>query len=210
MVSRLVVVPSDGLSSLSAKRCKAEKRTIMVKKNNECKVTVDGAARYDFPYFVPIEDGDEVTVKHYKEHDVPVANIALPGRKKRYYAIFGAASKEEADLMNRTFNNWARKDERDRDTQIKLETSYEALLETGYDPEDDNDISELVAYKIVVDALHDALNELTDEKMRLVKMVANKESQQSVADEIGVSRRTLRGRKDDVMSELAKKLDNHR
>ena len=52
----------------------------MVKKNNECKVTVDGATRYDFPYFVPIEDGDEVTIKHYKEHDVPVANIALPGR----------------------------------------------------------------------------------------------------------------------------------
>lgn len=50
MVSRLVVVPSDGLSSLSAERCKAEKRTIMVKKNNECKVTADGAARYDFPY----------------------------------------------------------------------------------------------------------------------------------------------------------------
>ena len=99
----------------------------MVKKNNECKVTVDGATRYDFPYFVPIEDGDEVTVKHYKEHDVPVANIALPGRKKRYYAIFGAASKEEADIMNKTFNNWARKDERDRDAQIKLETSYEAL-----------------------------------------------------------------------------------
>lgn len=46
--------------------------------------------------------------------------------------------------------------------------------------------------------------------MRLVKMVVNKESQQSVADEIGISRRTLRGRKDDVMSELAKKLDNHR
>lgn len=180
------------------------------KKNNECKVTVDGATRYDFPYFVPIEDGDEVTIKHYKEHDVPVANIALPGRKKRYYAIFGAASKEEADLMNRTFNNWARKEERDRDAQIKLETSYEALLETGYDLEDDSDISELVAYKIVVDALHDALNELTDEKMRLVKMVVNKESQQSVADEIGISRRTLRGRKDDVMSELAKKLDNHR
>lgn len=188
---------------------KGGKGQIMAK-NKTSNVTVDGVARYDFPYFVPIEEGDEVTLKHYKEHDVPVAHIALPGRKKRYYAIFGAATKEEADLMNRTFNNWARKDERDRDAQIKLETSYEALLQTGYDPEDDNDISELVAYKIVVDALHDALNELTDEKMRLVKMVANKESQQSVADEIGVSRRTLRGRKDDVMSELAKKLDNNR
>ena len=63
-----------------------------------------------------------------------------------------------------TFNNWARKDERDRDAQIKLETSYEALIETGYDPEDENDISELVAYKIVVDALHEALNELTEER----------------------------------------------
>lgn len=113
-------------------------------KNKTSNVTVDGVARYDFPYFVPIEEGDEVTLKHYKEHDVPVAHIALPGRKKRYYAIFGVATKEEADLMNRTFNNWARKDERDRDAQIKLETSYEALLETGYDTEDDNDISELV------------------------------------------------------------------
>lgn len=182
----------------------------MVKKNNASNVTVDGAARYDFPYFVPIEDGDEVTVKHYKEHDVPVANIALPGRKKRYYAIFGAPSKEEADLMNRTLNNWARKDERDRDAQIKRETSYEALLESGYDSEDENSVEELVAYKIVVDALHKALNELTDEKIRLVKMVANKESQQSVADELGISRRTLRDRKDDVMSELADKLDNNR
>lgn len=53
----------------------------MVKKNNVNNVTVDGVARYDFPYFVPIEDGDEATVKYYKEHDVPVANIALPGRK---------------------------------------------------------------------------------------------------------------------------------
>lgn len=198
----------DRLSSPLA--LQRRKEAIMVKKNNVNNVTVDGAARYDFPYFVPIEDGDEATVKHYKEHDVPVANIALPGRKKRYYAIFGAATKEEADLMNRTFNNWARKDERDRDAQIKSETSYEALLETGYDPEDENDISEFVAYKIVVDALHEALNELTDEKMRLVKMVANKESQQSVADELGISRRTLRGRKDDVILELADKLDNNR
>lgn len=181
----------------------------MVKKNNANNVTVDGVVRYNFPYFVPIEDGDEATVKHYKEHDVPVANIALPGRKKRYYAIFGAATKEEADLMNRYFNNWARKDERDRDAQIKMETSYEALLETGYDPEDENDISELVAYKTVVDVLHEALNELTDEKLRLVKMVANKESQQSVADELGISRRTLRGRKDDVLSDLADKINNH-
>lgn len=177
-------------------------------KNKTSNVTVDGVSRYDFPYFVPIEEGDEVTVKHYKEHDVPVARIALPHRQKRYYAIFGAATKEEADLMNRTFNNWARKDERDRDAQIKLETSYEALLETGYDPEDENDISEIVAYKSILDALYEALNELTDEKMRLVKMVANKESQQSVADELGISRRTLRGRKDDVILELADKLNN--
>lgn len=207
MESRLVVVPSDRLSSPLA--LQRRKEAIMVKKNSANNVTVDGVARYDFPYFVPIEDGDEATVKHYKEHDVPVANIALPGRKKRYYAIFGAATKEEADLMNRTFNNWARKDERDRDMQIKFETSYEALLDTGYDPEDENDISELVAYKIVVDALHEALNELTDEKIRMVNMVANKESQQSVADELGISRRTLRGRKDDVMSELADKINNH-
>lgn len=68
----------------------------MVKKNNECKVTVDGATRYDFPYFVPIEDGDEVTVKHYKEHDVPVANIALPGRKKTLLCDFWCSLKRRS------------------------------------------------------------------------------------------------------------------
>ena len=31
-------------------------------KNKTSNVTVDGVARYDFPYFVPIEEGDEVTL----------------------------------------------------------------------------------------------------------------------------------------------------
>lgn len=179
-------------------------------KNRTSNVTVDGAARYDFPYYVPIEDGDEATIKHYKEHDVPVAHIALPGRKKHYYAVFGATSKKEANLMNRAFNNCSKKEERDRDAWIKKATSYEGLLEAGYDPETNDATEEIAQDKILIDALCDELIQLPNEKKRLVRMVYNKESQQSVADELGISRRTLRNRKDATFSDLAKKLDKYR
>ena len=103
MVSRLVVVPSDRLSSPLA--LQRRKEAIMAKKEN-VKATVNAALNYAHPYFVPIDDGDEETIKHYKNNDVPVAHIALPGRMKHYYAVFDADTQEEADLMNRTFNTW--------------------------------------------------------------------------------------------------------
>ena len=55
-----------------------------------------------------------------------------------------------------------------------------------------------------------ALDELTDEKLRACKMVANGESQREVAEELGISRRTLRDRKDSAMKELGDKLKDYK
>jgi len=180
----------------------------MKKTVNQNNVTVDPTSlSYTNPYFVPIEDGDEETIKHYKRNNVPVARIALPGRTRHYYVIFDADTKEEADFMNRTFNNWSRKDERDKAARAQFETSYEGLVESGFDQKSTGDNpEEIVAYSTVIAALYNALEELTSEKVRVCQMVANGESQRDVAKELGIPRRTLRDRKDKAMEELAKKM----
>ena len=62
----------------------------------------------------------------------------------------------------------------------------------------------------MINALNDALSDLTEEKLRACQMVAQGESQRKVAEELGVSRRTLRGRKDDALSELGRKMKNYK
>ena len=166
---------------------------------------------YPHPYFVPIDDGDEETIKFYKRNDVPVAHIALPGRMKHYYAVFNADTQEYADLMNRTYNNWEKKAARAKASQEEYESSYDVMVENGYDAKDDtNNPEEIIAYKTVINALTNALDELTDEKLRACKMVANGESQREVAEELGISRRTLRDRKDSAMKELGDKLKDYK
>ena len=134
MKSRLVVMPSDELSSPSA-----ERGQIMEKNVNLSNVATANLSslNYPHPYFVPIDDGDEETIKFYKRNDVPVAHIALPGRMKHYYAVFNADTQADADLMNRTYNNWAKKDARDKAAQKEFETSYDVMVENGYDAKDD-------------------------------------------------------------------------
>ena len=180
-------------------------------KIEKVKAPVNEALNYAHPYFVPIDDGDEATIKHYKNNDVPVAHIALPGRMKHYFAVFDADTQDEADLMNRTFNNWEKRTAREEESRMLKETSYDKLLDEGYNPSDDaSNPEEIIAYKVVMDALNDALNELSKEKHRACMMVANKESQRKVAEELGISRRTLRDRKDDAMSELSRKMNKYR
>ena len=128
----------------------------MEKTENQNNVTADPTIlNYANPYFVPIEDGDEETIKHYKRNNVPVAHIALPRRMRHYYAIFDAATKEEADFMNKLFNNWSRKDERDRVALAEFETSYEVLVENGFEQKSTGDNpEEIVAYNTVIVALY--------------------------------------------------------
>jgi RNA polymerase sigma factor (sigma-70 family) len=211
MFPRLIVVRFflGGLSSSNGGSQGREDKHMTKNEKNE---TVNHATlNYPHPYFVPIEDKDTDTIKFYQNNNVPVRHIALPGRMKHYYAIFNADTEEMADLMNRTFSNWARKEARDKAAQSEHETSYDALQEEGYDPADDHsNPEEMLAYKIVLDALKKALDELSKEKLRACRMVADKEPQRKVAEELGISRWTLRERKDSAMDELQKKMKPYR
>ena len=187
------------------------KENSMKKQVNQSKKVEEVTRNYEHPYFVRIEDGDEASIKYYKGQDVPVAHIAFNGCKKHYYAIFNAETQEKADFMNRTYSNWARKDERDKKARQEFELSYEDLAEEGFDPKDElSNTEEIVAYKVVLDALMNEMDKLEEEKVRLCRMVANKEPQRAVAEELGIPRRTLRDRKDKVLSELADNLKDFR
>lgn len=184
----------------------------MKKNDNLSVVTANSSTlHYENPYYVPIDDGDEETIKFYKENGVPVKPIPLPGRMKHYYAIFNADTHEEANLMKRLYNNWAKQDERDAEKRSRREISYDALVANGYNPGDDtNNPEEIIAYKTVINALHSALDELTDEKVRLCKMVANDESQRKAAEQLGIPRSTYRDKEKSTMLELNKKLKYYR
>lgn len=177
----------------------------MKNKVNQNKATLNFA----HPYFVPIEDGDFDTTNFYKRNDVPVTKIAFPGRMPHYYAVFDAPTQEDADVMNRMYNNWEKQDYRAKKEQVEHEVaSYDAMLENGYDSEsEETGPDELAAYKVVLDSLHKAMDELTDEKLRICKMITDEEPQRMVAEELGISRRTLRERKDKLMVELQKKMN---
>ena len=184
----------------------------MPNKEKLCNVTANLLSlNYPHPYFIPIEDGDEETIKYYKKNDVPVAHIALPGRMKHYYAVFNADTQEYAHLMNRTYNNWEKRDARAKAAQEEYESSYDVMLENGYDGNDETyNPEEIIAYRTMMKALAKALDELTEEKLRISRMLANEESQREVAEELHISRRTLRDHTDKVVKELRMKMKYYR
>lgn len=158
---------------------------------------------YQHPYYVPIEDGDEASIKHYKRNGAPVSLIRLPHCEPHYFAVFNAATQEEADMMNRFFGNWLKKEQRSAKARIENETSYDKLVEEGFDAaQAGTNPEEIVAYKILISALNKELEELTEKELRYCKMVANKEPEREVAKELGIPRTTVSGQKNTLMKKL--------
>lgn len=182
--------------------------------------TVDPAKLdYENPIFERLEEDLnnpwmlEEQIKFYKKAGVPIAHFAFRGQKqKHYYAVFEGSSKAHANSMNRMNNRDAKKKERGEAAIKEHETdSYEVMLENGYDaPKEDDSPDEIIAYKVVMDALSREYNALSVDKRRLCDTVKSGMSQRNAAAELGMSRRTYRDHKDAVMSELAKKMKNYR
>lgn len=166
---------------------------------------------YQHPFYEPIEDGDEASIKYYKRNGVPVSHIRFPYCKPRYFAVFNAATQEEADMMNHFFGNWVKKEQRSAKAQMENETSYDKLVEEGFDAvQMGTNPEEIVAYKILIRALNKELDGLTKEKLRYCKMVANKEPERKVAKELKIPRTTLSDRKKSTLEELGRKMKDYR
>lgn len=159
------------------------------------------------PIYIPIDDGDYGTVKHYENLGIPVRWIVLHG-VGGYYAIMEAESEEEAKRLTDGLCAMQRKDNRAKKRQAEHETSYDALVDEGYDAAtDDNDPANVVSDLMMVRDLLTECEKLTEEKKRICMGIAEKKTEREMADEFGIPQMTLHDRKVKVLKELKKKLD---
>ena len=155
----------------------------------------------------------EEQIKYYKSLGVPIAHYAFPGQKERhYYAVFEGSSKLYADDFNRMNNRDAKKRER-HDNAIKENEpeSYEVMVENGYDAISDEDSPEdIVIYMLMLDVLLKEYNDLSDDKKSLCDTISKGMTQRKAAEELGISRRTYRDRKEALMKDLVKKFKDYK
>lgn len=182
--------------------------------------TVDPAKlNYKNPIFERLEEDLtnpwvlEDQIKFYKKAGIPIAHFALRGQKKKhYYAVLEGSSKKYAESLNRMNNRDAKKKERDEVAIKEHETdSYEVMLENGYDaPREDDAPDEIIAMKVLVDALSKEYQELSDEKKRICDTIKEDMTQREAAEVLGMPRRTYRDHKNKVIKELAKKMKDYK
>lgn len=166
---------------------------------------------YEHPIFVPIEDRDEASIRHYKNSGVLVARFALPHCPNRYYAILEGRTQAEADALNRQFGNWVKQEARDNARRSEHEVSYDAMAEDGYDAAREDVNPEDIVLNITVErALYEEVAKLKKLEIRICRMVADKESECAVAEEIGMKRTTMRDRKKIILAGLADRLGGYR
>lgn len=187
---------------------------------NNVTVGVD-ALNYRHPIFSQIADGDEGSIKFYKDNGVPVARIPLPHRPLHYYAIFEAATQEEADRLNRGIGSIDRKELRDALKQAQFETSYEALVEEGYDPDNNYDVGtvsgdfrnpqDIYYEKVLLEQLAKVLVENTDERQRKIcQAVANDVPDRKMAEVMGMAKSTYQDHKKKTLERMGEKLRNYK
>jgi len=78
--------------------------------------------------------------------------------------------------------------------------------ESGFEPSDTIDISELVADKLLFKELYKALEELDPENRRIMKLYAVGKSEREIADAIGLSQKAINKRKTKLFALLQKRL----
>lgn len=156
------------------------------------------------PIYYQIEDGDIGTIKYYESIGVPVRTIAFSGRPAHLYALVEAKDKAEADAMNRVLGNLHKEEVRAMKKILDNESSYDQLLEDGYDPAaDKSDPSEIVIGLAVTKVLFEEVEKLSYEKQRICQMIGEKKSEREMASELEIAQTTLHDRKTKTLKELS-------
>lgn len=164
-----------------------------------------------YPAYVRISEKEDLgAADYYESNNIPVRTIHINGTSYRC-AIIDAGSQEEANKLNRIFNSMNKNADRKKKTQAENETSYDALVECGYDvAKDDSDPQEIYAEIVVVEALLKELDDLTTEERNICKMVGNKIPERDAAEKFGMPRSTLRDRKIRLLKELNGRLKDYK
>lgn len=85
--------------------------------------------------------------------------------------------------------------------------SYDSLVEDGFDAaKEDGNLEEVVAYKMMVDALCKEYGELTEENRRFCDAVKENRTDRDMAGEMGLAKSTYQGRKAKALRDLGEKM----
>ena len=176
----------------------------------ENKVSGNKETGKDIPaVFIPIED--EGMRKFFEDCEVRVRTMRLGNAAPRLYAIYDVETEEEALILQRVFDASVKKADRDRERQAENETSYEELVEAGYDSAvDKSNPEDIVMDMIVLDALVEKVQHLEEEKRMYTDMIMEEKTERAVAEENGMSQTKVHNTKNKVLDELKDSMKDYK
>lgn len=84
--------------------------------------------------------------------------------------------------------------------------SLDKFTDDGFEVSDTVDLSELIADKLLLEELYDALKELDPENRRIMKLFSIGKSEREIATDIGLSQKAINKRKAKLFSQLRERL----
>ena len=149
--------------------------------------------------FVPIED--ESSRKFWEESGYKVRTVHFAS-KKRLYAIVPVESEEERRYLQNLYDADLKREQRYKE-KWKDALSFDVDLQEVLDAMEEPDTPEDIAMDMVLlNLLMDEVVDLSEEKQRIAQMIANKELERDVAEELGIPKTTLNYRKKKLIKEL--------
>ena len=154
--------------------------------------------------FVPIED--ESSRKFWEESGYKVRTVHF-APKKRLYAIVPVESEEERKLLQNIYDADLKREQRYKEKwndalsfNIDLQEVLD-VMEESVSPED------IAMEMVLLNLLMDEVEILSEEKQRIIQMIANEELEKDVAEELGIPKTTLNYRKRKLIEDLRKKIN---
>jgi len=124
--------------------------------------------------------------------------------KKEYYITLNGERIPVSEEIYRAYRQPAWREHKRRTVRTDMERSLDWLMEDGFDVTDDTAlVDDLVADKLLLDALLAALAELTDDERVLIDaLYFHDKSEREISRETGVPRKTLAYRKAKLLDKL--------
>lgn len=124
-----------------------------------------------------------------------------------WYVLLPVQTQAEAEKLNTAFDALRRQETREYARRCGNEISYDQMVDDGFNPaSEDSDLADIIFNLIIMEALMDELQNLSDEKKRICHAIMNGKSDYKAAEELHLARTTYRDRKMKTLDELANSL----
>jgi RNA polymerase sigma factor (sigma-70 family) len=157
---------------------------------------------------MPINDNQQPTIKRYIEIDgeqIPVTEEIYRAYKRPAWAEHKRKEREKRcrdENGNRCTGDCSKCDKQRTGSVLSLDK----FTEDGFEVADPVDIAELVADKLLLEELYAALDELDPDNRRIMELFSIGKSEREIANDIGLSQKTINKRKQKLFAQLRERL----